>query len=340
MYCVQDDDYDDDDTEVEGIKQHKLMVRCLKSGLGFLPSAIRGPQHQQFYTSLSSPVPRNHSNATLSSESVDVTYIDPDNNSLLQENIIKKEANHSRSNGTIVTSLSYESMTQGQMDTRMVTNGSVTSLKSIESMIMDQSELEIMNSSISSIKSANQMPSNMNLFANGSIISSKSLILVTNNSQMDSVKSLCSVKDGEMCNVTSDDDLLVVGSDCESSSLRRYSNEETALCKEETINNATDDEDATLSSASSSDEDSESSATDIDAIVAEYKERIKVSTIHKTLLHLFVWPYSPMRAYTSLMNLFQPFLSVELFFQSNILHFFKSACKQFHQQSLSLFSSS
>ncbi|KAJ9589552.1 hypothetical protein L9F63_017240 [Diploptera punctata] len=275
--CHIQDEYEDDDTDAEGIKQHKLMVRCLKSGLGFLPSAIRGPDQQQYYTSLSSPVPRTHSNGTLSSESVDVTYIDPDNNSLLQENIAKKHSNHSRSNGTIVTSLSYESMTQGQMDTKIMTNGSVTSLKSIESMIMDQSELEMRNGSISSIKSANQIQSNINVFTNGSIISSKSLVSVTNNNQTESVKSLCSVKDGELCNV-SDDDLLVVGSDCDSLSIRRYSNEETALCKEETTNNATDDEDATLSSASSSDEDSESSITDIDAIVAEYKERIQVAT--------------------------------------------------------------
>jgi hypothetical protein len=324
------DEFDEDDIEVEGQKQHKLTVHCLKSGLGLLPAAVR--QHvssghkQQYYTSLSGPcsilgsIPytkTNLSNATLASESVNVTYTDSDNISLVQGNMIKSEINHSFSNGTIVTSLSYDSMTQGQMDTRYMTNGSVTSLKSIESVIMDQSEMELKNISVSAVKppnSLNHIQNDAEVFNNGSVISSKSLLSMGNHSCRGSVRPFCSASDDEqdrrvICNgsvkssrlpmnytdkkfIIGDayEDLLIAGSDCNTLSAngtKCCSNESGATDYEEhnrKMHNAdessdTDDEDATLSSTSMCDgeaDGSDSSTTDIDAVVAEYKERIKV----------------------------------------------------------------
>lgn len=322
------DEFDEDDTEAEGQKQHKLTVRCLKSGLGFLPAVIR--QHvssgpiQQYYTSLSSPdsahsgVPQTQtdlSNATLSSESINVTYMDPDSISLVQGNVMKNEINHSFSNGTIVTSLSYDSMTEGQMDTRYMTNGSVTSLKSIESMIMDQSELEVKNIPVSSVKcpnSVNHIQNDAKIIGDGAVVSSKSLLSM--GKHRDSIRSLCSVNDDEedsrvVCNGSvkssrtsvnfcnrklingdANEDLSIVGSDCDTLSAngaKHCNNESGSTGYEERDrktysagdNSDTDNEDATLSSASTCDgeaDNSDSSTTDIDAIVAEYKEQIKV----------------------------------------------------------------
>lgn len=323
------DEFDEDDTEAEGQKQHKLTVRCLKSGLGFLPAAIRqhvssGPT-QQYYTSLSSPssvhvgLPRTQtslSNATLSSESINVTYMDPDSISLVQGNVLKNGINHSFSNGTIVTSLSYDSMTQGQMGTRCMTNGSVASLKSIESMTMDQSEVEVKNVSVPSVKcpnSVNHIQNGAEIIADGSVISSETLLSM--GKHRGSVRSLCSVSNDEeedgklicngsvkssrttvnfsnrnLVNVDANEDLSVVGSDCDTLSAdgaehcnseggAKGLDEQDRKTHSEGDDSDTDNEDATLSSASTHDgeaDGSDSSTTDIDAIVAEYKERIKV----------------------------------------------------------------
>lgn len=325
------DEFDEDDTETEGQRQHKLTVHCLKSGLGFLPAVIRqhvssGPM-QRYYTSLSSPgsvrggVPRAQtdlSSATLSSESINVTYMDPDSISLVRGSVMKKELNHSFSNGTIVTSLSYDSMTQGQMDTRCITNGSVTSLKSIESMVTDQSEVELKNLSVSSVKcsnSVNHIHDNAKDINDGSVVSSKSLLSIGNH--RGSGRSIYSVNDDEqdskvICNGSvkssrapvnyrdvkfiigdANEDLLRDGSDCDTLSANgtKHCNREVWAAGSEEWNRGarsadddsdTDNEDATVSSASTCDgeaDNSDSSTTDIDAIVAEYKERIKVRTM-------------------------------------------------------------
>ncbi|XP_021932957.1 uncharacterized protein LOC110836256 isoform X2 [Zootermopsis nevadensis] len=326
------DEFDDDDTEAEGQKQHKLTVRCLKSGLGFLPAVLRqhvssGPL-QQYYTSLSSPgavhngIPRTQtdlSSATFSSESIDVTYMDPDSISLVQRNVMKNEINHSFSNGTIVTSLSYDSMTQGQMDTRYMTNGSVTSLKSIESVIMDQSELELKNVPVPSVKCPNSVihiQDDAKIIGDHPFVSTESRLSAER--RQDSVGSSCSLNGDEegskvtchgsvnssrkafnfsngklIINGDAIEDLSMVGSDCDTLSAngaKRCNNESGATGYEEqdrTTHSAGDDSDtdnegATLSSASTCGgeaDDSDDSTTDIDAIVAEYKERIKKFTV-------------------------------------------------------------
>ncbi|XP_066996258.2 cationic amino acid transporter 2 [Anabrus simplex] len=57
--ATRGDDYDDlcgddeDDPDNQRLRRHRLTVRCLKSGLGFLPAALRQTQQQHYYTSLS-----------------------------------------------------------------------------------------------------------------------------------------------------------------------------------------------------------------------------------------------------------------------------------------------
>lgn len=289
------DEFDEDDMEAEGQKQHRLTVRCLKSGLGFLPAAIRqhvssGP-NQQYYTSLSSPCSlhggiSNLSSATLSSESITVTYMDPDNISLAEGSVIPSEINRSFSNGTAVTSLSYDLATQGQAD--KTCNGSVKSFRSQESKIMEQSELELRNVA-KSPSSVRHIHNDVKVVSNGS----ESVLSARNHSGRGSARSLLSVNDDEqdakaICNgsvksstapvyyndrkfVTGDEDFVELGS--ESGMLSGE------YCEEHNSADDTGNEDTTLSSASTCD-DSDSSTTDIDAIVAEYKEKIKVRLLH------------------------------------------------------------
>jgi hypothetical protein len=242
--------------------------------------------------------------------------MDPDSISLVQGNVLKNGINHSFSNGTIVTSLSYDSMTQGQMGTRCMTNGSVASLKSIESMTMDQSEVEVKNVSVPSVKcpnSVNHIQNGAEIIADGSVISSETLLSM--GKHRGSVRSLCSVSNDEeedgklicngsvkssrttvnfsnrnLVNVDANEDLSVVGSDCDTLSAdgaehcnseggAKGLDEQDRKTHSEGDDSDTDNEDATLSSASTHDgeaDGSDSSTTDIDAIVAEYKERIKV----------------------------------------------------------------
>jgi hypothetical protein len=288
------DEFDEDDTEAESQKQHKLTVRCLKSGLGFLPAAIRqhvssGP-NQRYYTSLSSPCSvrggiTDLSSATLSSESVSVTYMDPDNISLAE---VASEINRSLSNGTAVTSLSYDLATQRQVD--KTCDGSVKSFRSLQSKIMDQSELELRNVTKSPNFVRHFRGDDVN--SNGSITSSESVLSAGTHSGRGSVTSLLSVNNGEqdtsaICNGSvisstppmkyngrkfvvgdEDEDLVTVGS------------EFGERCEEHNSADGTGSEDRTLSSASTCGS-SDSSTTDIDAIVAEYKERIKVRLLQR-----------------------------------------------------------
>ncbi|PNF40898.1 hypothetical protein B7P43_G14988 [Cryptotermes secundus] len=288
------DEFDEDDMEA-GQKQHRLTVRCLKSGLGFLPAAIRqhvssGPD-QQYYTSLSSPCSlhgdiTNLSSATLSSESITVTYIDPDDISLAEGNVIPSQINCSLSNETAVTSLSCDLATQGQVD--KTCNGSVKSIRSLESKIMNQSEVELRNVT-KSPSSVRHMHNDMKVVSNGSIMSSESVLSARNHSGRGSAGPLLSVNNDEqdrraICNgsvksstapVNYNDRNLVIGDE----ELVKLGSESGTFeyCEEHNSADDTGSEDTTLSSASTCDE-SDSSTTDIDAIVAEYKEKIKVAT--------------------------------------------------------------
>jgi hypothetical protein len=134
----------------------------------------------------------------------------------------------------------------------------------------------------------------VNVVSNGSVMSSESVLSARNHSGGGSARSLLSVNNDEqdakaICNgfvkssaapvnyngrklVTGDEDLVKLVS--ESGMLSGE------YCEEHNSADDTGNEDTTLSSASTCD-DSDSSTTDIDAIVAEYKEQIKVRLLHR-----------------------------------------------------------
>jgi hypothetical protein len=263
------------------------MVRCLKSGLGFLPAAIRqhvssGP-NQQYYTSLSSRCSvrdgvTHLSTATLSSESITVTSMDPDSISLAEGGVIPGDIKRNLSNVTAVTSLSHDLATQDQAD-RMC-NGSVNAFGSL-----DQRELEMRTIS-KSPSSGKYVHNDENVGCSGLVMPSECVLSARNhtgsplspsNDKQDP-KVICnsSVKSstvpvnyngGKLVTGHKDEDLFTVDSEFDVLSGKN--------CEEHDSEDDTGNEDTTLSSASTGD-DSDSSTTDIDAIVAEYKEQIKV----------------------------------------------------------------
>jgi hypothetical protein len=153
---------------------------------------------------------------------------------------------------------------------------------------MDQNELELRNVT-KSPSSVRHIHDDVKVVSNGSLMSTASVLSARNHSGRGCAISLLSVSNDEqdtkaICNGcvksstapvnyngrklgTGDEDLVKVGS--ESGMLSGE------YCEEHNSADDTGNEDTTLSSTSTCD-DSDSSTTDIDAIVAEYQEQIKV----------------------------------------------------------------
>nr|CAD7574192.1 unnamed protein product [Timema californicum] len=122
-----DEDFDEEDVDFgSDNRRHRTTVRCLKSGLGFLPAAIRqrvAPDAaQKFYTTVSSPAP--------SLDSFTVTYVNPDDVGMIRGDLVSTKIAQSVSNGTIVTSMSFDedSLARCQVNGgKHLINGSLTS---------------------------------------------------------------------------------------------------------------------------------------------------------------------------------------------------------------------
>jgi hypothetical protein len=180
--------------------------------------------------------------------------MDPDDISLAEGAVIPSDMKCNLSNVAALTSLSHDLATQGQVDETC--NGSVTSFRSVESKIVGQSAPSARNhsdrGSVRSLLSVNDGKQDTEAVCTGSVQPSAAPVnyngrkLVTGN------------KDEDLFTVESEFDMLS-GENCE----------------EQDSADDTGNEDTALSSVSTCD-DSDGSTTDIDAIVAEYKETIKV----------------------------------------------------------------
>jgi hypothetical protein len=180
--------------------------------------------------------------------------MDPDNISLAEGGVIPSEIKRNLSNVTAVTSLSHDLATQGQVD--KTCNGSMKSFRSQESEIVDQSVFSARNhsdgGSVRSLLSVNNDKQDTKPICTSSVQSSTALMNYNGRKLVTGGK---------------DEDLFTV--ECEFGMLSGEN------CDEQDSADDTGNEDTTLSSASASD-DCDSNTTDIDAIVAEYKEKIKV----------------------------------------------------------------
>jgi hypothetical protein len=185
--------------------------------------------------------------------------MDPDDISLAEEAAIPSDTKCNLSNVATLTSLSHDLATQGQVDETC--NGSVTSFRSLGSKVVDRSALSAGNrgdrGSVRSLLSVNDGKQDAEAVCTSSAQSSAGPMSYTGR------KLVTGNKDEDLFTVESEFDVLS-GENCE----------------EQDSADDTGNDDTALSSVSTCD-DSDSNMTDIDAIVAEYKETIKVRFLHR-----------------------------------------------------------